>query len=112
MNPTQPVAIAPDRIHPETLPGYVYLKVANLKNQLLFYQRAIGLHVNWQDDTRAGLGANGRDFVRLTQIQNGKRYRGVTGMYHFAILFPNRRELARAVARLFALKWPNSPTDH
>lgn len=91
---------------------YVLLKVANLKNQLLFYQHALGLQVNWQDDARAGLGVKGRDLVRLTQIQNGKRYRGVTGLYHFAILFPNRRELARAIARLFALKWPNSPTDH
>ncbi len=115
MNPTQPVAIAPDRIHPETLPGYVQLKVANLKNQILFYEHAIGLQTNWQDETRAGLGvgqSRGRDLLRLIQIQNGKRYRGVTGLYHFAILFPNRRELARALARLFALKWPNSPTDH
>jgi len=31
----------------------------------------------------------------------------VTGIYHFAILFPNRRELARVVARLFTLRWPN-----
>jgi catechol 2,3-dioxygenase len=36
----------------------------------------------------------------------------VTGLYHFAVLFPNRRELARAVARLFALKYRNHPTDH
>ena len=112
MNPTEPFAISLNRIHPATLPGYVLLKVANLPNQILFYERAIGLQVNWQEETRAGLGINGRDWVRLTQIQNGRRYRGVTGMYHFALLFPNRRELARAVARLFALKWPNSPTDH
>jgi len=108
----QPVALAPDRIHPDTLPGYVALKVADLKNQLVFYQHVIGLQVNWQEATRAGLGVNGHDLVRLTQIQNGKRYRGVTGMYHFAILFPNRRELARAIARIFAYRWPNSPTDH
>jgi hypothetical protein len=59
MNPTQPVAVAPDRIHPESLPGYVQLKGANLKNQILFYERAIGLQVNWQDDARAGLGVKG-----------------------------------------------------
>jgi catechol 2,3-dioxygenase len=33
-------------------------------------------------------------------------------MYHFAILYPSRKELARAIARLFALRYPNSPTDH
>jgi len=29
-----------------------------------------------------------------------------------AYVFPNKRELAIAMARLFALKYPNSPTDH
>ncbi len=36
----------------------------------------------------------------------------MTGLYHFAVLFPNRRELARVMARLFVLKYPNYPTDH
>ena len=108
----KPHAIAPDRIHPDSLPGYIHLKVANLENQILFYEKAIGLQLNWRKDQTAALGMNGRDLVRMTQIQNGKRYRGVTGMYHFAILFPNRRELARVIARLFAMKYPNYPTDH
>jgi catechol 2,3-dioxygenase len=112
MNLPQPVALSPHRIDPRTLPGHVHLKVASLENQLLFYQHVLRLELNWREGASAGLGVNGRDLVRLTQIPNGKRYRGVTGIYHFAILFPNRRELARAIARLFALKWPNSPTDH
>jgi catechol 2,3-dioxygenase len=33
-------------------------------------------------------------------------------MYHFAILLPNKRELARAIARLFSLNYANYPTDH
>lgn len=33
-------------------------------------------------------------------------------MYHFAIIYPNERELAEAVAWLFTLRYPNSPTDH
>ena len=107
-----PHAIAADRIHPESLPGYIHIKVANLENQILFYKTAIGLELNWRKDQTAAMGMGGRDLVRMTQIQNGKRYRGVTGMYHFAILFPNRRELARVIARLFAMKYPNYPTDH
>jgi catechol 2,3-dioxygenase len=108
----QPIAIASHRIHPETKPGYVHLKVASLENQLAFYQQALGLRLHWREGNNAGLGAGGADFLRLTEIPNARRYRGVTGIYHFAILFPNRYELARAVARLFALRWPNSPTDH
>jgi len=108
----QPVAIAPHRIHSQTRPGYVHLKVANLENQLVFYQQALGLRLHWKEGNSAGLGAGDEDIVRLTQISDGKRYRGVTGIYHFAILFPDRRQLARAISRLFALRWPNYPTDH
>ncbi len=108
----QPVAIAPHRIHPQTKPGHVHLKVAHLDQQLDFYQGILGLQLNWREELDAGLGIDGRDLVRLTEITDGKRYRGVTGIYHFAILFPNRRELARAVARLFSLRWENYPTDH
>jgi catechol 2,3-dioxygenase len=108
----QPVAISPHRIPTETRPAYVQLKVADLENQLAFYQQVIGLALNWREMDRAGLGAGGRDLLRLVQLPDGQRYRGVTGIYHFAILFPGRAELARAVARLFALKWPNAPTDH
>ncbi len=108
----QPVAIAPHRIHPQTRPGYVHLKVANLDNQLAFYQQVLGLSLHWREGDSIGLGAGGADLVRLTEIPNGQRYRGVTGIYHFAILFPNRRELARTISRLFSLRWPNYPTDH
>jgi len=108
----QPVAVSPHRIPVDTRPGYVHLKVADLENQLTFYQQVLGLGLNWREGDSAGLGVGGRDLVRLTQIPNGKRYRGVTGIYHFAILFPGRAELARAVARLFAVQWPSSPTDH
>jgi catechol 2,3-dioxygenase len=107
-----PLAIATHRIHPRTLPGYVQLKVASLENLITFYQHALGLQVNWREAARAGLGVDGRDLLRLVELPDGKRYRGVTGIYHFAILFPDRHALARAVARLYALRWPNSPTDH
>ncbi len=103
---------APFRIDPATWPAHVHLTVARLDRQLEFYQRVIGLQVHWQAGPTAGLGAGGVDLLRLTANPAARRYRGVTGLYHFAILLPNRRELARAIARLFTLKYPNSPTDH
>jgi catechol 2,3-dioxygenase len=99
-------------IHPATLMGHVALTVANLENQIAFYTQMLGFKLHWQEGDRAGLGTGERELLRLTQETNLKRYRGVTGLYHFAVLFPNRRELARAVARLFALKVENYPTDH
>ena len=92
--------------------GYVTLTVANLENQILFYQQTLGFKLHWRDGNKAGLGAGGADLLRLTEEPNLKKYRGVTGLYHFAVLFPDRRQLAIAVARLFELKYRNHPTDH
>jgi catechol 2,3-dioxygenase len=99
-------------IHPATGIGHISLKVADLENQLAFYQQAMGFKLHWHEGDKAGLGSGNADLLHLTEEPNIKRYRGVTGLYHVAYLFPNRRELAIAMARLFALKYPNAPTDH
>jgi catechol 2,3-dioxygenase len=99
-------------IHPKTKMGAISLTVANLENQLTFYQQVLGFRLHWRDGNNAGLGAGGADFLMLTEESGLKRYRGVTGLYHVAYLFPNRNAFAIAMARLFALKYPNSPTDH
>src|SRR6185369_16186079 len=99
-------------IHPATLIGHVSLTVANLENQLAFYQQVLGFKLHWPEGNKAGLGAGGADLLLLTEEPNLKKYRGVTGLYHVAYVFPNKRELAIAMARLFAIKYPNSPTDH
>jgi catechol 2,3-dioxygenase len=99
-------------IHPGTLMGRVSLNVANLTNEIAFYQQALGFKVHWQNSTSAGLGAGGPDLLHLVEQPGFKRYHRVTGLYHFAVLFPNRRELARALARLLVLRYPNAPTDH
>ena len=99
-------------IHPATRIGIVSLKVASLENQLAFYQRVLGFQLHWHEGNRAGLGAGGTDLLQLTEEPNLRKYPRVTGLYHFAVLFPDRRELARALARLFVLKYPNHPTDH
>jgi catechol 2,3-dioxygenase len=99
-------------IHPETKLEFVSLTVSNLDSQILFYQQTLGFILYWRDGNRAGLGAGGVDILQLTEQAYSKRYQHVTGLYHFAIVFPDRRELARVTARLFALKYRNYPTDH
>ncbi len=100
------------RIDPATRPGHVHLTVADLQQQIAFYQTVLGFQLHWQEGPTAGLGAGGPDLLRLTEVPGARRVRGVTGLYHFAVLFANRRELARAVARLFSLRYRNYPTDH
>jgi catechol 2,3-dioxygenase len=112
MNQTQIENKTDFSIHPATKVGYVALTVANLENQILFYTQVLGFRLHWRDGNRAGLGAGEADLLRMTEEPDLKRYRGTTGLYHFAVLFPNRRELARAVARLYAHKYENYPTDH
>ncbi|HZD56828.1 MAG TPA: VOC family protein [Anaerolineales bacterium] len=111
-NSPQLQAQEPGVLHPATRIGHVHLSVADLDRQLAFYQDVLGFMLHWRDGDSAGLGAGGRDLLRLTEVPGGQRISGTTGLYHFAVLFPNRRELARAVARLFSLHYRNYPTDH
>jgi catechol 2,3-dioxygenase len=99
-------------IDPATRLGYVSLKVTNLDNQIAFYLRVLGFILHWREGSQAGLGAGGPDLLQLAEQPGLKKYQHVTGLYHFAIVFPNRREFARVVARLFNLKYRNYPTDH
>jgi catechol 2,3-dioxygenase len=105
-------------IHPKTALGDVALSVANLERQIAFYRDYMGFSLLWQDGKEAGLGVPAagtrapRMLVRLKEEPTFKRYRGVAGLYHFAVVLPNQRELARSLGRLIALKYPNSPTDH
>jgi len=99
-------------IHPDTKIGHVSLTVSDLDSQITFYQKVMGFHLHQKEKNQAVLGTSERELLRLVQKRGAKRYRYVTGLYHFAVLFPDRRELARAMARLFALEIPNAPTDH
>src|SRR3990172_6078650 len=84
-------------IHPDTKLGFVSLTVDNLENQIAFYQQALGFVSLWREGNRAGLGTEGTELLRLVEKPNYKRYQRVTGLYHFAVLFPNRLELARVM---------------
>lgn len=112
MNQTKTAEKTEFSIHPAAGIGHISLKVANLENQVTFYQQAMGFRLHWREENKAGLGSGKADLLCLTEEPDLKKYRGVTGLYHVAYLFPNRRELAIAMARLFALKYPNAPTDH
>ena len=99
-------------IHPKTGIGHVSLTVADLGRQIEFYRTVVGLQLHQRSGNTASMGAGKEDILRLTEMPGAGRRRGTTGLYHFAILLPDRRELARAIGRLFALRYRNYPTDH
>jgi hypothetical protein len=51
------------------------------------------------EGANAGLRAGEQDLMRLTEVKGARRPHATTGLYHFALLYPNRKELARAEAR-------------
>jgi catechol 2,3-dioxygenase len=99
-------------IDPRTRLGAVELTAARLDRLVPFYQNALGLRLQGRDVGQAEMSAGGETLLRLVERPDARRSRGTTGLYHFAVLLPSRRELARAIARLIALEIPNYPTDH
>jgi catechol 2,3-dioxygenase len=104
--------ISPYSLEPTTKLGHVRLTVASLDRQIAFYTQGLGFALHWREGTEAALGTATDVLLRLTENPTARRVQGSAGMYHFAILYPSERELARAIARLFAMRYPNAPTDH
>jgi catechol 2,3-dioxygenase len=81
-----------------TTVGAVELTVADLERSLSYYREAVGLRVLAVDGNRASLGVEGRELLRLVEEPAVKPARGYSGLYHFALLLPERRDLARWLA--------------
>ena len=93
-------------IHPETRLGHVHYTVASLDRQVAFYQNILGFKVHWRERASAGLGAGGEDLLRLTEMENARRYKGTTGLYHTAFNVPTRWELAQLLSSIVQTQTP------
>ena len=80
-----------------TTVGPVHLTVADLERSLQYYREAIGLDVLEQNG-RATLGAGERELLALVEEPGAMPAHGHTGLYHFALLLPERVDLARWLA--------------
>jgi len=101
MDPEELTAVgAPVRadLPPETRMGAVHLTVADLDRSLAYYESQIGLRVHARDDGRAQLGTGGEDLLVLTEEAGAKPADGYSGLFHFALLVPERVDLARWLA--------------
>ncbi len=92
-------------IHPQVGIGHVHLKVADLERAIAFYRDAFGFDLMARyGDQAAFLSAGGYHHhigLNTWESKDGPPpARGATGLYHLAILYPNRLELARALRRL------------
>jgi len=98
---------------PRSVVGPVALNVSDLARSVSFYRDALGLRVHRQDGASAALGAGGEDLLLLEERPDAPRPRRATGLYHFALLVPARRDLARALRHLSAARVPlQGAADH
>jgi catechol 2,3-dioxygenase len=94
------------RLHPDTTVGTVSLAVRDLDRTARFYADAVGLDEIERSAGRVTLGAGARPLVELLGEPDAvPPPRRTTGLYHLAILVPDRLELARSLQRLIAVRW-------
>ncbi len=86
------------RLSPSTTVGAVHLTVSDLERSLDYYGTAIGLDLLDRSAGRASLGAGGRELVVVVEEPEARPAFGRTGLYHFALLVPERADLARWLA--------------
>ncbi len=92
-------------IHPGVSIGHVHLKVADLERALRFYCDVLGFGLTMRYGKQAAfLSAGGyHHHIGLNtweSLDGAPPARGTTGLYHLAILYPTRAELADALLRL------------
>jgi catechol 2,3-dioxygenase len=105
-------------LHPEVRIGHVHLKVANLDRALGFYCGVLGFTLMQRFGASAAfISAGGYHHhigLNTWESEGGSPPPpGSTGLYHLAILYPTRSELADALRRLVAAKIPlDGASDH
>ncbi len=114
----RPYGIAPPayRLPDETRVGRVRLQVSDLERSLAYYRDVLGFRALEQSADRAVLAAEGDDrpLVELVERPGATAVprRGRIGLYHFAILLPDRASLGRFLAHLAQIGARAGMSDH
>jgi catechol 2,3-dioxygenase len=114
---SRPYGIAPPgfRLPDETHVGAVRLQVSDLGRSLDYYQQVLGFDVYESTADRAVLGPHGAQ-VPLVRLQTAPGIlparRGAFGLYHFAILLPDRAALGRFASHLAGERVRVGMADH
>jgi catechol 2,3-dioxygenase len=112
---TAPPSDARPVLDVRTTVGVVRLTVSDLPRVTSFYEEVLGLSSSAHDDCRVILSAaGGEQLVELYgESDAAARNPRWPGLFHLALLVPDRPELAMALARVAAARWPLSgASDH
>lgn len=107
------------RLPPEARAGSVRLQVADLDRSLEYYGRVLGLAVLNRSEGRASLGPAGAAGAAGALVELHEREgaapvprRGRLGLFHYAILVPDRASLGRLYRHLAELGARAGASDH
>jgi catechol 2,3-dioxygenase len=96
--------------------GRVRLQIADVERSVAYYERVVGLRVIEKREGMAVLGAHDDDLplVELHELRGARPVprRGRLGLYHFAILLPDRASLGRFLAHLEQIGAYAGMSDH
>ncbi|MDB6022946.1 MAG: glyoxalase [Pedosphaera sp.] len=110
--------MSPNPIHPGVQIGHVHLKVADLERALKFYTGVLGFELTQRmGNSAAFISAGGYHHhigLNTWESRGGSPPApGTTGLFHLAILYPDRRSLADALRRLLDAGIPlDGASDH
>ena len=106
------------KIPAQTTIGHVHLKVSNIQTSLQFYKELLGFEImQWYGDSAVFLSAGGyHHHIGLNTWHSkdaGAAPVRAAGLYHLAILYPTKKDLAVAVKRLLEAGYPlTGASDH
>jgi catechol 2,3-dioxygenase len=86
-------------ISPDTHMGLVELSVSDLERSLAYWQNTVGLRVLSRENGTAELGAD-QPLVRFVEEPGATSAQGYTGLFHVALLVPDRPTLGRFMAHV------------
>ena len=105
-------------VHPDTRIGHVHLKVSDIDRAEAFYRDALGFETTSRiGDSAVFMSAGGYHHHIGLNTWHSKGAppapENTAGLFHFAILYPDRKELANALKRLVDTDVPiGGASDH
>src|SRR5215211_3006982 len=106
------------KVPAQTKIGHVHLKVADIERSLTFYRDILGFEVTqYYGSSAVFLSAGGyHHHIGLNTWQSkaaGPAPVKAAGLYHLAILYPTRKDLAEVVKRVMDANYPlTGASDH
>jgi catechol 2,3-dioxygenase len=106
------------KIPAQTIIGHVHLKVSNIENSLKFYRDILGFEITqYYGDSAVFLSAGGYHHHIGLNTWHSKDADPApvraAGLYHLAILYPTKKDLAVALKRLIDAEYPlTGASDH